>query len=475
MSSLSDLSATVVKSTVQDITGRYDMGNFKTLVASLRLLDKMSNGTINNPIAEVSMARKRGEDVSKILTPGDMYRKQFGECFTPKELISDMLDKLPRDVWTHKDYKWLDNSVGGGNFLVQVMTRLMVSLTEQIPNEAERKKYIIEKMLYFVDMQAKNVFFTMQRLGGESDYDFNYHVGDSLEFDYWGWLKFDVVVGNPPFNDGIDLKFLSIMIEKLNPKHIVIVHPSTYILDMKENSRFGKVKKMLGGKLKSVKLFNGNPVFNISLAVPCAIINYDNTYNGKCAVEYFDQKFESDVWNITKFGAEWETIVKPFKTIIDIVCINQNSIWDMKVLDDCRSEKKGKHYCQIANVRGHESKTKERMVVDDFYTTVLKDTNECKGIRNTTARKDNYIVYEFNTAMERDNFIEYNKTYFFRFCLSILKNAGVNGYGNMSLIPWLDFTQSWDDAKLFKHFNVDKKTQEYIYNFLPDYYNLGNP
>ena len=477
MSSLSDLRETVVKSTIQDITGRYDMGNFKTLVASLRLLDKMSNGTINNPIAEVSMARKRGEDVSKILTPGDMYRKQFGECFTPKELISDMLDKLPAEVWTHKDYKWLDNSVGGGNFLVEVMARLMVSLAGQIPNEAERKKHIIEKMLYFVDLQAKNVFFTMQRLGDGTDYEFNYYVGDSLEFDYWGWLEFDVVVGNPPYRGGLDLKFLDLFITKLKVKHILLVHPSTYLIDLKGNGRYIKIKKMLDGKLKSATLFNGNTVFDVGLFVPCVIINYDRDYNGMCAVEYFDQKFDADVWNITKFGKDWFDIVKPIKNKMEQVCDGGNDVWNHRMGDSSRVEERGKYYCQFANVRGHvnissDKKNMNEIVKDDFYTVSLKDSEENKGIRNSTARKDNFIVYEFRSEIERDNFIDYSKTYFARFCLSLQKNSGVNGYGEMSLIPWLDFTQEWNDEKLFKHFNIDQKTQDYIYNFLPDYYNI---
>ena len=93
------------------------------------------------------MARKSGEDVSKILTPGDMYRQQFGECFTPIKLVNDMLDKLPVEVWSKKDYKWLDNSVGGGNFPVEVFKRLMVGLATVITDEKSRRKHIIEKMI----------------------------------------------------------------------------------------------------------------------------------------------------------------------------------------------------------------------------------------------------------------------------------------------------------------------------------------
>ena len=144
-----------------------------------------------------------------------------------------------------------------------------------------------------------------------------------------------------------------------------------------------------------------------------------------------------------------------------------NDIWSHRLDDSEREEKKGKSYCQFAAIIGNHSKGSS-LTKDDFYTMTLKDSDGNKGIRNKNVRKDDYIVYEFDTDMERDNFLNYCKTFFARFCLSIFKNSQNNHYGEMSLIPWLDFTQSWDDAKLFKHFNIDKKTQEYIYNFLPD-------
>lgn len=153
------------------------------------------------PLRDINMAYKSGGDVGKILNPGDMYRKMFGECFTPVKLINEMLDKLPAYVWKRKDYKWLDNSVGGGNFPMEVLKRLMVGLKDQIPNEDDRKRHIIENMLYFVDMQTKNIWLTMRRLGNGVAYKFNGAVANALEFDYWGGMKFDVVVGNPPYQD----------------------------------------------------------------------------------------------------------------------------------------------------------------------------------------------------------------------------------------------------------------------------------
>ena len=51
-------------------------------------------------------------------------------------------------------------------------------------------------------------------------------------------------------------------------------------------------------------------------------------------------------------------------------------------------------------------------------------------------------------------------------------NKNLTDGAQIDIIPMMDFTQSWDDAKLYKHFGIDKTTQEYITNYLPDYYNL---
>jgi site-specific DNA-methyltransferase (adenine-specific) len=114
------------------------------------------------------------------------------------------------------------------------------------------------------------------------------------------------------------------------------------------------------------------------------------------------------------------------------------------------------------------------MVLDDFYTMVMKNSDDNKGIRQPNLNKPGNPTptFEFNTEAERDNFINYLKTDFARFCLSLLKNNGHLSSGEMELIPWLDFTEEWDDDKLFKKFNVSQDLQDYIRDFLPDFHGI---
>ena len=132
-----------------------------------------------------------------------------------------------------------------------------------------------------------------------------------------------------------------------------------------------------------------------------------------------------------------------------------------------------KFYCQLAAIRGHELRNDpSRMHQDDFYTMLMKDSAQNKGVRNINVRKDGFIVFEFNTELEQNNFISYLKSDFARFCLSLVKNTQNIHYGEMELIPWLDFTEEWDDDKLFAKFDVSQELQDYIRDFLPDYYGI---
>ena len=44
------------------------------------------------------------------------------------KLVNEMLDKLPIEVWTNKELKWLDPCCGMGNFPIAVYLRLMKTL-----------------------------------------------------------------------------------------------------------------------------------------------------------------------------------------------------------------------------------------------------------------------------------------------------------------------------------------------------------
>ena len=145
------------------------------------------------------------ELINDCLKPKEIEKKKFGEVFTPMTLINEMLDKLPTEVWNSKDLKWLDPATGMGNFQIAVYLRLMKSLKEEIEDENERKKHILENMLYSCELNKKNVLIYKQIFDMNNIYQLNIYEGDTLEFSPFEIFKvkqFDIILGNPPYNKG---------------------------------------------------------------------------------------------------------------------------------------------------------------------------------------------------------------------------------------------------------------------------------
>ena len=107
--------------------------------------------------------------------------------------------------------------------------------------------------------------------------------------------------------------------------------------------------------------------------------------------------------------------------------------------------------------------TISKLVDDDFYTFIPRDkrveTNLCK-----------MLYFNFDNIMPAQNFLNYLKTNFARFCLSIYKLNMNLHRGELKSVPWLDFTQEWTDEKLYKYFLLTKEEIDFIEKNIPKYY-----
>lgn len=287
-------------------------------------------------------------------------------------------------------------------------------------------------------------------------------------------MKFDLVFSNPPYNGNTDIKILNEIIDCSH--EWIVVHPSTWVLDIKKKTKlFNSLISKIDRKVESLEFFNGNPIFNIGLFVPCMITHINNNVDKDCEINFFDDNFTvSNLSKVTKFGSCWETSISPFIEVLKKHTSTNGDVWNKRLNSDTRDIDKNKFHCQIAGIRGNVNlnSSDKHIVKNDFYTLLMKDSDKNKGVRNLNVRKDGFIVYEFETETEQINFINYLKTDFTRFCLSIVKNSQNTHYGEMELIPWLDFNEEWNDDKLFEKFDVSEELQTYIREFLPDYYGI---
>ncbi len=155
------------------------------------------------------------ELIDSCLKPKQKEKQENGEVFTPMNIVFEMLDRLDeqyianhgKSIFTNKHFKWFDPASGMGNFPVAVYIRLVDGLKEKIPNEKERKKHILENMIYMSELNKKNVFISHQIFNINNQYKLNMYEGDTLFLDISKSFNldingFDVVLGNPPYNKG---------------------------------------------------------------------------------------------------------------------------------------------------------------------------------------------------------------------------------------------------------------------------------
>lgn len=184
------------------------------------------------------------------LKPNDLKKKERGEVFTPMKLVNEMLDTLPKDVWKNPDLKWLDPSAGIGNFPIAVYMRLMNGLNDVIKDDEDRKRWILQNMLYMVELDKTNVFIMKDIFCGKK-YQLNIFEGSFIDFKNFNKvnieLKLDIILGNPPFQYKEDNKksqliwylFIKRSYEELlkNKGYLLFVHPSGW-RDIDGNTRF---------------------------------------------------------------------------------------------------------------------------------------------------------------------------------------------------------------------------------------------
>lgn len=184
--------------------------------------------------------------------PSEEEKKKNAEVSTPKELVDEMLSKVPSDFWTTPK-KVFEPCCGKGNFVLGVFDMFYRGLENTIEDKEERCRVIIEKCIYYSDITTLNVFITTQLLRFHSgmyineneddtyleiDYEYNSNIGNTLELNIqekWGLEGFDLVVGNPPYNSSgntgtgntIWQDFTKISLNKLlkTNGYLLYVHP----------------------------------------------------------------------------------------------------------------------------------------------------------------------------------------------------------------------------------------------------------
>ena len=149
-------------------------------------IHNMNNKDIENKIEEYLLVKEH-------------EKNKFGEVFTPTILINKLFDKLPTNLWSNPNLKWLDPANGIGNFSMVAYQKLMSGLSSWEPNEKKRSKHIVENMLYMIELNPNNVKISKKIFGSKANICCANFLTNSEKC--FSTNHFDIIMGNPPFQD----------------------------------------------------------------------------------------------------------------------------------------------------------------------------------------------------------------------------------------------------------------------------------
>lgn len=78
------------------------------------------------------------------------------EVFTPPKLTNEILDLLPKDIWSDKDATFLDPVCKSGVFLREIAKRLNAGLEKIIPDKQERIDHIFKNQIFGIGITINN-------------------------------------------------------------------------------------------------------------------------------------------------------------------------------------------------------------------------------------------------------------------------------------------------------------------------------
>lgn len=473
------------------------------------------------------------------------------EVFTPPEIANAMLDMLPQELFRSPDTKFLDPGCKSGVFLREIAKRLIEGLKDQIPDLEQRLDHIYKKQLFAIaitqitsllsrrsvycsknasskfsvarfDDSAGNIRFRriehiwvdgrcaicgasqeVQDRGEELEshaYEF-IHINDK-EFKELKDMKFDVIIGNPPYqlNIGVEKENYAVPIyqkfveqaKKLNPRYLSMIIPARWYAggrgldDFRDDMLHDNHLRILHDYPNSAECFPA-----VDLSGGACYFLWDRENVGDCTV--FTHEAGTVKPPVTRPLLEpgCETFIRQNEAISILRKVRsfgeksfmplvgpQTPFGLVSSFRDFKEEKfPGSVKYYTYGFRGYitqDQVLKNKQWIKQPKVYISKAYGERGpypyfflgkpffGEANSCCSQSYLIVGPFDNESICSNVITYMATRFFRSLVMLRKNTQDNMNHVFGLVPVQDFTKPWSDEELYKKYGLSSDEISFI-------------
>jgi hypothetical protein len=260
-------------------------------------------------------------------------------------------------------------------------------------------------------------------------------------------MKFDLIIGNPPYEGKGNPLYLQIL-EKVNVNNnrVIWLCPSQWVKNYKDSNFLDNLKKNTCNNLV-FHTFIGNPFDGALTANEVGIFVFGEgkkeNYETIRMERFLNAKLAKSIWN--KFN-----------------------VWNEKfgnIDDHNKIDLKKKYFVRAQWIRGNQDLKTNKPKWD---WTTLFGTDQ----KNNFSFKPNDLTnyWNFSTIEECKNFIASTETDILMFAHFISKINCNNNNQVLAMIPWLgDYTHEWTEAEIAKMLKLTKEEVDYIHQEMKNF------